>query len=51
MGHLRMRRQGIQSTKGKPPDTDLQYNIKTNVVVCTTVDPSKTKEETFYSDL
>ena len=44
MGHLNMRRQGIKSTKEKPHDTDLEDNIKTNVVFCKTVDPSTTKE-------
>ena len=28
MGHLHMRRQGLQSTKEKPPDTDLEDKIK-----------------------
>ena len=32
MVHLHVRRQGLKSTKEKPPDTDLEYNIKTNVV-------------------
>ena len=51
MGHLRMRRQGLQSTKVKPPDTDLDKNTRTNVVYCTTVDPSTTKKGKIYSDL
>ena len=51
MGHLHRRRQGLKSTKEKPPDTDLEYNIKTNVVYCTTVDPSTTKEGNIYLDL
>ena len=46
-----MRRKGIQSTKEKPPDTDLEDKIKTNVVFCTTIDPSTTKEGGIYSDL
>ena len=28
MGHLHMRRKGIQSTKETPPDTDLEDKIK-----------------------
>ena len=32
MGHLHMRRQGLKLTKEKPPATDLEDNIKTNVV-------------------
>ena len=44
MGHLHTRRQGLQSTKQKPPDTDLEENIKTNVVFCTTLDPIKKKK-------
>ena len=43
MGHLQIRRHRLQSTKEKPPDTYLKDNIKTNVVYCTTVDPSTTK--------
>ena len=44
MGHLHMRRQGLKSTKEKPPDIDLEDNIKTNVVCCATLEPSTTKE-------
>ena len=51
MGHLHMRRQGLQSTKEKPPDTDLEEKIKTNVLFSTTVDPRETKELKIYSDL
>ena len=51
MGHLHTRRQGLQSTKEKPPDTDLEDNIKTNVVYCTTVEPRTTKEGNIYSYL
>ena len=51
MGHLYMIRQGIQSTKKKPPDTHPEENIKTNVVYYTTVEPSTTKEGKIYSDL
>ena len=50
MGHLHTRRQGLQQTKYKPPDTDLEYKIKTNVVYFTTVEPSATKEVKIYSD-
>ena len=51
MEHLHTRRQRIQSTKEKPPDTDLEYQIKTNIVFYTTVYPSTTKEGNIYSDL
>ena len=44
MGQLHMRKHGLQSTKEKPPDTDLEDKIKMNVVYFTTVDPSTTKE-------
>ena len=44
MGHLHMRRQGLQPTKEKPPDTDPEENTKTNVVFSTTVDPSTKKK-------
>ena len=44
MGHLHMKRKWLQSTKEKPPDTDLEDKIKMNVVYFTTVDPSTTKE-------
>ena len=50
MGYLHMRIQGLKSTKEKPPDTDLEEKIKPNVVFCTTVDPSTTKEGKIYSD-
>ena len=43
MGHMDMRRQGLQSTKEKTPDIDLEDKIKTNVVHWTTVDPRTTK--------
>ena len=39
-----MIRQGLQSTKQKPPGTDLEDKITTNVVYCTTVELSTTKE-------
>ena len=32
MGHLNIRRQGLQSNKDKPPDTYLEYIIKSKVV-------------------
>ena len=51
MGHLHIRIQGLQLTKEKPPYTELEYNIKTNVVYCTTVEPSTTKEGKIYSDI
>ena len=51
MGHLHIRRQGLKLTKEKPPDTDLEDKIKTNVVYCTDVEPRKTKEGKIYSDL
>ena len=50
MGHLHMRIQGIQTNKEKPPDINLEVKIK-NVVFCTTVEPSTTKEGKIYSDL
>ena len=46
-----MRRQGLQSTKEKPPDTNLEENIKNNVVYFTTVDSIITKEGNIYSDI
>ena len=51
MVHLHIRRQGLKSTKERPPDTDLEDKIKPNVVLCTTVYPSTTKDENIYSDL
>ena len=51
MGHLYMRIKGLQSTKATPPDTYLEDKMKTNVVFCTTVDPSTTKEGNIYSDI
>ena len=45
MGHLHMRRHGLQSTKEKPPDTNLEDKIKSNVVYCTTVDLAQPKKE------
>ena len=51
MGHLNTRRQGLQSTRDKTPDTNLEDKSKTNAVFCTTVDPSTTKEGGIYSDL
>ena len=48
MGHLHMSRKGLKSTKDKPPDTYLEDNIKTDVVYCTTVYPSTTKEGKIY---
>ena len=46
-----MNRHGIKSTKEKPPDIDLAYNRKINVLFFTTVDPRKMKEGKNYSDL
>ena len=46
-----MRRKERESTREKTPDTDLYDKYKTNVVLCMTVDPSKTKEWGFYSNL
>ena len=43
MGHLHMIIQGLKWTKEKPHDTDLEDNITTNVVYCTTVEPRITK--------
>ena len=50
MGHLHRRIKGLQSTKQNLSDTDLEDNIK-NVVYCTIVDPSTTKEGKIYLDL
>ena len=41
---LNMRRQGLQSTREKPPYTDLEENTTTNILYCTTVKPSTIKE-------
>ena len=46
-----MRRQELQSTKEKPPNIDLEDKIRTNVLFCTTVDPSTYKKGKIYSDL
>ena len=46
-----MRRQGLKSTRKKPPDTDLEDKCKTNAFFCTTMDPYTTKERVIYSDL
>ena len=48
MGHLHMRRQGLKSTKDKPPDTDLEEKITVNVVYYTTVEPSTSTQ--IYSE-
>ena len=47
MDNLNMRRQGIQSTRKKPPYTDLDDKCNTGVVLCTAVEPSTTKEGKF----
>ena len=46
-----MRRQGLQSTREKPPDIDLEEKCKKYVVFCTTVEPSTTKEGKIYSNI
>ena len=51
MGHLYMRRQGMQSTIKKNPETDLEENFNTNVVFCNNVGPSTTQEGKIYSEL
>ena len=51
MDNLNIRRQGIQSTRKKPPDIDLEDKCNTNLVLCTTVDLSTTKEGEIYSKL
>ena len=51
MGHLHMRKQGLKSTKEKPTDIYLEEKIKMNVVYCTTVEPTTTKEGKIYSDI
>ena len=43
MGNMHMRRQGLQSTKEKIPDADLEDKIKTEVVFCKIVYPSTKK--------
>ena len=50
MVHLQMKRHSIKSTKGKPSDIDLKDKIKINVLFCTILDPSTTKEGKIYSD-
>ena len=44
MVNLYMRRQGLTSTKLKPPDTDLDNKSKKNVVFYIDVEPITTKE-------
>ena len=51
MGHIHMRRQGLESTKEEPPNTYLEDKIKTNVVIFTKVGPRTTKEGKIYSDI
>ena len=51
MGHLCMRRQGLQSTKEKPLDTYLEYKIKTSIAFWTTPEPRTNKKWKIYSDL
>ena len=51
IGNMHMRRQGLKSTKDKPPDTDLEDKIKRNVLYCTTEEPGTNKEGNIYSDL
>ena len=51
MGHLHMKLQGLQSTRKKDPDTDLEERFKTNVAFCTTVEPRTTQEGNIYSNL
>ena len=54
MGHLNMRRHGLQSIKDKPPDIDPEEKTKTSVVYFTTVEPSTTKESIstqIYADI
>ena len=49
--HLNMRRQGLQSTREKPSDIELEGRRITNIILCTTVDPNTTKEGKSYSDI
>ena len=51
MGHLHMRRQGLQSTRNKQTYTYLEDKCNTNLFFCTTVDPSIMKEVKSYSNL
>ena len=51
MGHIQMRRKGLQPTKEKTPDTYLEDKKKTDLVFCTTVYPRTTKEGKIYLEL
>ena len=51
MGQPHIIRQELKSIREKPPDTYLEDKSKKNVMFCTSVDPSTTKEENFYSVL
>ena len=51
MVHFHTRIQWIQLTKEKPPDIDLEDKSTNNLVYCTTVEASTTKEGKIYSDL
>ena len=44
MYHLHMRRQGLQPKGKTTQDTYLEYNRKSNLVFCVTINPSKTYE-------
>ena len=44
MGQLHMKRGGLQWTREKNPDTNLEHKSKENVVFCTTVDLFTRKE-------
>ena len=51
MVHLNMRRKGLQSTREKPIDINLEYKRKINLLFCTTMEPSTTTEGGVYSDI
>ena len=51
MIQLHMRIQGLQPTKEKPTDANLEGKSKTIVVFCTTIYPSTNKEGKIYSEL
>ena len=44
MGHLHMRRQLLKPTRKKIADADIEDKFNTNVLLCTTVEPSTTQE-------
>ena len=51
MGHLQIIRQGLQSTRNKTPNTELEDKFNTNVFFCTIVYPITSQEGNIYSNL